>query len=159
MELYIDNVLVLEPKGAINANSAPAFAEVVLSIVEAGTGRLVIDFDAVAYVTSTGFQKILATAQRANAKNCLIAACNMRNTVRRLSELAGMDTVLPIHDCRDAAVNSVRHSFDRPLRALSFLQPIAADYVRHGLHEYENLDGRSVMVPSNGFAKSNIRDD
>lgn len=68
--------------------------------------RLLIDFEEVHYMGSTGFATLMVLAKKAAKLGVKIALCNLQPEVRFGADILGFGTLIPIHDDEPAALDA-----------------------------------------------------
>lgn len=105
MEIVIreeDGVTVVALSGRIDAISSVKLEESLMGAIGAGANRVILDLKDVALVSSAGLRVILMAAQGLHGRGRL-ALLHPRDEVLEILELAGFDTILPIHTSYDEA--------------------------------------------------------
>jgi len=97
-------VIVLE--GEIDIYSAPQFKEVLLSGIEDGAQRVIVDLTAVTFIDSTALGVLVSGAKRVRPRNGnLDIVCTDENIIR-IFEITGLNRIFGIYASRDEAVNA-----------------------------------------------------
>lgn len=66
--------------------------------------RILIDFEQVHYMGSTGFATLMVLAKKAGKLGVRIAMCNLQPEVRFGADILGFGTLIPIHDDEPTAL-------------------------------------------------------
>ena len=66
--------------------------------------RLLLDFEPVQYMGSTGFATLIVLVKQANKRGIRLALFNLQPEVRFGAEILGMGALIPIHDDEPAAL-------------------------------------------------------
>jgi anti-sigma B factor antagonist len=72
--------------------------------------RIVLNFQHINYVSSTGFAVIFKLVSRVTAAGGQVAVSNMEPGLRLGAEIVGLDKVVPIHDTEAVAIASFEKS-------------------------------------------------
>lgn len=100
---------VLAVRGEVDVYSAPALAEGLNNLIEAGTKAVIVDLTEVGFLDSTGLGVLVAArTAAADAGLALPIACD-HERVLKLFKITGLDAVFQIHPSVDAAVESLGH--------------------------------------------------
>ena len=91
-------------KGRLDAVSAPAFENELLGLIEEGERWIVLDFSELDYVSSAGLRSILAVAKRIRAEKGELEVAALQEEVKRVFDVSGFSTILPIFDSVGAAI-------------------------------------------------------
>ncbi|MDP6634674.1 MAG: STAS domain-containing protein [Phycisphaerae bacterium] len=101
---WIDEDVVVRITGDIDAARAAAAQQPVLELLDKSPGRIVVNFQNVAYMDSAGlasFVKLLSRARKRNVELHLVALSEM---LKGLFEITRLDTVFNISDSEEAAL-------------------------------------------------------
>lgn len=97
-------VAIIQPDGRIDSNTAPVFGDRLNALVASGTGRLVVDFRHVLYITSAGFRSLLVVAKLIEKKHGKLVLCGVNGEVSRLFELTTFANVFTICNSREESI-------------------------------------------------------
>ncbi|MGH2885099.1 MAG: STAS domain-containing protein, partial [Solirubrobacteraceae bacterium] len=96
---------VLNVNGEIDLGTAPVLREVLLPVLEHGTGPVIVDLSEVPFMDSTGVHVLVDALQRLTPQNRRFAiACREGGQVHRLLALVGLLDALTVHRSRESAV-------------------------------------------------------
>jgi anti-sigma B factor antagonist len=90
----------------LDASAAPGFKQAVLSVIESGESRLVLDLTEVVFIDSSGLGAMVSVLKALGGRG-MFALCNASVGVLSLFRLTRMDKVFPILSSRDEAVAKV----------------------------------------------------
>ena len=93
--------------GRLDSNTAPELETTLFRAIENGTRQMVIDFEALAYISSAGLRVILKTAKDLKRRDGKLVLCAMQDYVREVFEISGFDTFLPIAPTAGDALRQV----------------------------------------------------
>lgn len=82
--------------GRLDSNTAPELENRVALAMNKGARSMVIDFEALGYISSAGLRVILKTAKELKRLDGALVLCAMQDYVREVFEISGFDTFLPI---------------------------------------------------------------
>jgi anti-sigma B factor antagonist len=94
---------VVEVGGEVDLGTAPALAEALQEVVDAGTVELWLDLSPTAFIDSTGLHLVLDLRTQLAAMNRRLAIICPDGPIRRTFEVVGLDRVLPLHASRATA--------------------------------------------------------
>lgn len=98
-------VILLKVK-RLDASAAPSFKQAVLSVIESGESRLVLDLTEVVFIDSSGLGAMVSVLKALGGRG-MITLCNASVGVLSLFRLTRMDKVFPILPSRDEAIAKV----------------------------------------------------
>ena len=103
-----DGTHVIEVFGEIDASSAPALQQAVISGLAAGHERVVLDLSAVSFMDSSGIGAVVAGWAEARDRAARLAvACGESHAAHRL-RMMGLDAILEVSADRVQALERVR---------------------------------------------------
>lgn len=93
-------------KGEVDVYTAPKLREEIVTHVEKGNYRLIIDLDGVDFMDSTGLAVLVGGLKRVKEhEGALLLSCTNDSILRVLS-LTGLNKVFPVHESVEAAVSA-----------------------------------------------------
>jgi len=102
-----NGITVLAPEGELNINTVSRLRTEFEDLFAKGVRKLVIDFDKITYIDSTGLALIIEMLQRLGQNNGSLALANMGDKIKYLFEAAKIDMMMSIFQTRDDAVASM----------------------------------------------------
>lgn len=106
-EQQVGPVTIVEVKGRIDSNTAKAFGEQLTALIKTGRARLVVDLQAIIYISSAGFRALLLAGRLADEANGTIALCGLSAEIQRLFDLGSFTELFPIYSSRDEGVTKL----------------------------------------------------
>jgi anti-sigma B factor antagonist len=95
---------VIEPQGEVDLASAPEFKAALDAATDAGARYVLLDFEDVAFIDSTGIGLLLSAQRKLKARDGkLIVVCN-DPVIRRVFEITGLTDVLNVTPSRREAL-------------------------------------------------------
>jgi anti-anti-sigma factor len=76
-------------------------------VLDAGFLRIVLDLDAVPYIDSAGVGELVACRRTVREQGGRLVLARPRGKVRDLLELTRIETLVPVYDALDAAVDAL----------------------------------------------------
>jgi stage II sporulation protein AA (anti-sigma F factor antagonist) len=102
--------LVIAPVGRVDSVSSGELEKVVLSRIDAGARRLVLDLAGVEYISSAGLRVLLIAAKRLKEPPAALVLCGIGPGVRTVLELAGFLPLFTVELGREQALARVAGS-------------------------------------------------
>lgn len=93
---FCDDATVLAPRPGVDSSTAKQFEETLLAAIERGSGKVVIDFSDLDYISSAGLRTIIIGAKAARSKGGKLILCSMRNHIRTVFDTSGFAKLVPI---------------------------------------------------------------
>ncbi|HKX50630.1 MAG TPA: STAS domain-containing protein [Candidatus Binatia bacterium] len=101
------DVVTLGLSGKLDATTAKTFEEKLLSQIESGERRFVINLAQIDYISSAGLRVFLLAAKRLNSANGKILLSSLQDPVREVFDIAGFSSVFSIYGSDDDAIKNV----------------------------------------------------
>jgi stage II sporulation protein AA (anti-sigma F factor antagonist) len=102
--------LLIAPVGRVDSVSSGELERVVLSRIDAGERRLVLDLAGVEYISSAGLRVLLIAAKRLKEPPAALVLCGIGPGVRTVLELAGFLPLFAVEPGREQALARVAGS-------------------------------------------------
>jgi len=102
-----DGITVLAPEGELNLNTIARLRAEFDALYGKGVRKMVVDFDKVTYIDSTGLALMIEMLQRLGQNNGSLALANMGDKIKYLFEAAKIDMMLSIFENRNDAIASM----------------------------------------------------
>jgi anti-anti-sigma factor len=103
-EERVGGALVVAPSGRVDSVSSSELERLVVSRIDGGERRLVIDFAGVSYISSAGLRVLLMAAKRLKTPPAALVLCGMSPGVRTVLELAGFLPIFVVEPGREQAL-------------------------------------------------------
>jgi stage II sporulation protein AA (anti-sigma F factor antagonist) len=103
-----DGILTLTTNGRLDADTSGAFSDALNQFIDNGNHKIILDLAGVDYVSSVGLRALMLGAKRVAPHGGKIVICAPHARVRKLLELAGFTSILPIAGTRDEALERLR---------------------------------------------------
>lgn len=92
----IESAIVMRVDGWIDTTTAREFREKVIGVIAPGAEHIVLDFSAVAYISSAGLRTVLDVAKEIRALHGALAIFGAGQSVRRVLEISGFSRIIPL---------------------------------------------------------------
>ena len=66
------------------------------ALIDAGTSRILIDFEALEYISSAGLRVLLATAKKLKSAGGDLKICSLNDTVQEVFDISGFSSILTV---------------------------------------------------------------
>jgi anti-sigma B factor antagonist len=99
-----EGAVVLKISGRLDSATSGALEERLLALMNENVRRFVLDFDALAYISSAGLRVLLMVAKKLKPTGGLLVLCRLHDHIREVFDLAGFSALFPIHDSEAAAL-------------------------------------------------------
>lgn len=106
----LDDITVISAEGQMNSGNALALETELLSHVEGGAHRIVLDLSLLSYISSAGLRVVLLLAKRLKQVHGTLVLCALQARVREVFEISGFFAILTVVDTREAALRLMTQS-------------------------------------------------
>ncbi len=103
-EETVGSALVVSLDGRLDGVTAPDLQAQVVAAVERGDSKVLLDCDAMSYVSSAGLRALLICARRCQQAGGKLALARLRPECHSVLEMSGFLTVIDCHDTSEAAL-------------------------------------------------------
>ena len=105
-ELRRDGVFIQTVIGRIDASTAGLFEQKLVGAVAERPACLVLDCTELKYISSAGLRALLLSAKQAALAQTQLVLCSVPDQIRRVFELAGLPSILPMFPTLESALVS-----------------------------------------------------
>jgi anti-anti-sigma factor len=103
-EERVGGALVIAPAGRVDSVSSGELERLVVSRIDGGDKRLVLDLSGVEYISSAGLRVLLMAAKRLREPKAALVLCGLGSGVRTVLELAGFLPLFAVEAGREQAL-------------------------------------------------------
>jgi anti-anti-sigma factor len=103
-ELRTGQFCVVALSGRIDSTNSNDLMNRLNSLMMSGEKQIVVDFEAVLYLTSAAFRVLLVATKEAERNAARLAFCSLTGHVRELFEIGGLLDLFTIHPSREDAL-------------------------------------------------------
>lgn len=103
-----DEVVVISPRGFINAHTVRQFEQELSRALESGQVKIVINGAGLSYIASAGLGVIMGLVEEVRARGGDIRLTDLNETVHNIFEVVGFDHLYRLFDSEREAVESFR---------------------------------------------------
>lgn len=100
----IEDIMVVSAEGQMNSGNALAIETELLSHVDKGEHRIVLDLSLLSYISSAGLRVVLVLARRLKQVNGTLVLCALQARVREVFDISGFFAILTVVDTREEAL-------------------------------------------------------
>ncbi len=101
-----ESVNILEISGRLDASSSPELEKCLLSLLDQGEAKFLLDLTQMDYVSSSGLRVLLMTAKRSKAAGGTVVLCGLQDHVQEVFEISGFTAIFSIYPSSDQAFDS-----------------------------------------------------
>jgi len=104
LETKHDDISIFKITGRLDSNTSPGLEERILSSIEKGSSKLILDFENLDYISSAGLRVINKTTKQLKNSEGKLVLCSMQDYIKEVFEITGFDSFLPITTNCDEAL-------------------------------------------------------
>lgn len=90
------DILILSLTGRLDSNTADTLNQPLLEHIATGQQKIILDFQALDYISSAGLRVILMAAKRMQANKGHFILCELKPLVREVFEISGFLKILTV---------------------------------------------------------------
>lgn len=83
-------------QGKLDTNSTPDVESEINSLLDSGANKLLINFEKLSYISSTGLRLLLATAKRLQSSQGDLRVCSLNEMATEVFELSGFTSIINV---------------------------------------------------------------
>ena len=102
----IDDGMLIEVQGEINFTTSPALRAELMSVLQPGLSRLVVDLSDVTHMDSSGVATLVEAMQIQRQNDNKLVLCSLQPRVKGIFQISRLDNVFTIVDDRETAVTA-----------------------------------------------------
>jgi anti-sigma B factor antagonist len=100
------DVKVVVLQGKLDTNTTPATESEINTLLDAGASKLLINFEQLSYISSTGLRLLLATAKRLKGSGGDLKVCSLNEMATEVFEISGFSSILNVFASEQDALGS-----------------------------------------------------
>jgi anti-sigma B factor antagonist len=91
--------------GKLDTNTTPAAEGEINTLLDAGVNKLLINFEQLSYISSSGLRLLLATAKRLKSSGGDIKVCSLNEMATEVFELSGFSSIIKVFPSEQDALD------------------------------------------------------
>jgi anti-sigma B factor antagonist len=102
-----NEIHVVDIIGNLDTNTSPDAENQLSKLMDQGIKKIVINFDKLEYISSSGLRVFLATSKRLKLEEGAMIICNLNETVQEVFDISGFSTILNVSASLKQALETV----------------------------------------------------
>ena len=98
------DIRILSFQGNLDTNTSPQAESEINGLIEAGSQKLLINFEKLDYISSAGLRILLATAKKLKVSQGDLKICCLNETVQEVFDISGFVTILSVSTTEEEAL-------------------------------------------------------
>jgi len=91
-------VKVLRVDGKLDTKTSPDAQALLTKLIEQGATKIVVNFEKLAYISSSGLRVLLAAAKQLKGNSGELRVCSLNDVVQEVFEISGFNTILAVKE-------------------------------------------------------------
>ncbi len=97
---------IVSVEGRIDTTNANEFEKAMMSVVESGSSKIVLNCTGLSYISSSGLRIFLIVQKKMMATKGLLRICNLQPVIKEVFDISGFSTIFSIFPDQDSAMNA-----------------------------------------------------
>ena len=109
MEISISesgDVRILSFQGNLDTGTSPKAESQINGLIDAGSQKLLVNFEKLDYISSAGLRILLATAKKLKPVGGDLKICCLNQTVQEVFDISGFSTILSVTSSEEEALGA-----------------------------------------------------
>jgi len=99
-------VQIIAFEGNLDTNTSPEAETKINELLDEGKQKLLVNFEQLNFIASSGLRVLLATAKKLNASGGDLRICSLNATVQEVFDISGFVTILNVKSTEEEALSS-----------------------------------------------------
>ncbi len=104
-----EEILLGKLGGRVDTTNADELQNTLDAEITAEDHALILDFEHVSYISSSGLRVVLRMAKRFNDPGKRFAICSLSESVREILTMSGFDQLISIYESQAAAISAIKN--------------------------------------------------
>ncbi len=104
-----EEILIGKLDGRIDTTNADELQSQLDAEITAEDHSLILDFERVSYISSSGLRVVLRMAKRFNDPGKRFAICSLSESIREILTMSGFDQLISIFEAQSVAINEIKN--------------------------------------------------
>ena len=101
------DVVTLSLSGRLDTTTAKAFEAKILTQIESGDRRFILDLAQLDYISSAGLRVLVLAGKHLGRGKGKIVLCSLKNPVREVFDIVGFSSTFPVYASHDDALRNI----------------------------------------------------
>ena len=101
----VNNIPVVDFQGHLDTNTSFEAEQYLKELIEQGNTRIIVNFDKLEFISSSGLRILLVTAKQLRASEGDLRICNLNETVQEVFDISGFSTILSVFLAEEQALD------------------------------------------------------
>ncbi len=108
MDFTVDelgDVRAVRISGNLDTQTSPVAQEKLIQLIDNGATKILVDFEDLNYISSTGLGMLLVAVKRLKGTNGQLRICNPNTMVREVFDTSGFSEIFPVYRSQAEALD------------------------------------------------------
>ncbi len=102
----VRDIKIAQLEGELNTLAAPEAETELNLLLEQGIKKILINFENLDFIASSGLRILLSTAQRLKTDGGELKVCSLNETVQEVFDISGFSTLLSVYESEKEALDT-----------------------------------------------------
>ncbi|WP_027183447.1 STAS domain-containing protein [Desulfovibrio inopinatus] len=103
----VNDIAVLEIQGRLDSNTSKVLEDKVTELLGQNTKKMLMDFNGVDYINSTGLRVLLLTLQQLKKREGRLVLCSIKDYMKEVFDISGYTEIFPIYPSQDEGLKDL----------------------------------------------------
>jgi anti-sigma B factor antagonist len=99
-------IQIISFEGNLDTGTSPEAESKINELIDGGAQKLLVNFEQLNFIASSGLRVLLATAKKLNASGGDLRICSLNATVQEVFDISGFITILNVKGTEEEALSS-----------------------------------------------------
>jgi anti-anti-sigma factor len=100
----VEDIVHLSLEGNMDTNSSPDAQEALMTAIDGGAKKVLVDLEALDFISSAGLRVLLTAAKALGRQGGSMRICSLNETVDEVFEISGFSTIFNVFASREEAM-------------------------------------------------------
>jgi anti-anti-sigma factor len=102
-----NEAIVLKLEGRLDTNTASAFEEKLMGLINNKENRIVVDFSQLDFISSSGLRVLLMAGKKIKTTNGKLGLCSLQDNVKEVFDVAGFTMLFSMFSNKEEAIKNL----------------------------------------------------
>ena len=103
-----DGISVLNIKGRLDASNSGQVHEKIMSEIDGGKNKIVVNFSDVSYISSAGLRVIVYASKALSKKQGSFSLCSISGNIEKVFQISGLASLFDIHKDVESSLQAMK---------------------------------------------------
>lgn len=99
------DIKVVMLNGKLDTNTTPLAESEIKTLLDGGASQLLVNFEQLSYISSSGLRLLLATAKRLKTSGGELKVCSLNEMATEVFEISGFSSILNVYPSEQDALS------------------------------------------------------